>query len=63
MRNSLILLAAIMIATPVAFTGCDRTASTETVHKDVDADGAAKETVKKTTANLDTGATHTETAA
>ena len=60
MRRTLALVAAILIASPVAFTGCDRTVTTETVHRDADADGS-KTTVKRETTNLDTGTKTTET--
>jgi hypothetical protein len=57
---SLALMAAILIASPVAFTGCDRTAETTSVSKDVGPNGDTKVTEKKQATNLDTGTTVTE---
>jgi hypothetical protein len=60
MRTTLALAAAILLASPVAFTGCDRTAETTSVSKDVAPDGSTKVTEKKQTTDLNNGATVTE---
>jgi hypothetical protein len=60
MRISLALAAAMLIASPVAFTGCDRTAETTHVSKDVGPDGSTKVTAEKKTTDMNNGATVTE---
>jgi hypothetical protein len=56
MRTTLALFVAMMIAAPVAFTGCDRTATTETTHTESGPDGATVSKETKTT-DMNTGNT------
>ncbi|HVX85433.1 MAG TPA: hypothetical protein VH253_11680 [Phycisphaerae bacterium] len=58
MRTLLAMVAAgaFMIAIPAAFTGCDRTASTEETHTEATPSGTTVEKTTKST-DMDTGAT------
>ena len=57
MRAAFGLLLILAFATPVAFMGCDRTASTEQTHESVENNGNVSKTTKTVKQNLDTGKT------